>query len=70
MLKKKDIQSAVAHCMETKTPIANIIRKGLKKHKYGHQRVVEAIDNAGRQEITKLEKGLSTLATIAGVAPL
>lgn len=70
MLKKKDVHGAIAFCMETKTPIANIIRKGLKKYKYGHQRVVEAIDSAGRQEITKLEKGLSTLATIAGIAPL
>jgi biopolymer transport protein ExbB len=70
MLKKKDVHGAIAFCMETKTPIANIIRKGLKKYKFGHQRVVEAIDSAGRQEITKLEKGLSTLATIAGIAPL
>jgi len=32
--------------------------------------VKEAIENAGRQEVSKLEKGLSILATVAGVAPL
>ena len=56
--------------MEEKSPVANIIRKGLKKYKLGHERVKEAIENAGRQEISKLEKGLSVLATVAGIAPL
>lgn len=70
MLKKKDVSSAVAFCMETKTPAANMIRKGLKKYRYGHERVQEAIEAAGKQEVAKLEKGLSVLATVAGVAPM
>jgi biopolymer transport protein ExbB len=56
--------------MQERTPAANIIRKGLKKSKLGHERVKEAIQNVGKQEIAKLEKGLSVLATISGVAPL
>lgn len=70
LLKKKDISGAVSYCMEEKSPAANIIRKGLKKYKLGHERVKESIENAGRQEITKLEKGLSILASVAGIAPL
>jgi len=70
LIKKNDISGAVSVCMEEKSPIANIIRKGLKKYKFGHNRVKESIENAGKQEISKLEKGLSILATIAGVAPL
>lgn len=70
MLKRLDISGAVAYCMEEKSPAANIIRKGLKKYKLGHIRVREAIESAGKQEIHKLEKGLSVLATISGVAPL
>lgn len=70
LLKRNDINGAVKYCMEEKSPAANIIRKGLKKHNLGHERVTEAIDNAGKQEINKLEKGLSVLATISGVAPL
>jgi biopolymer transport protein ExbB len=70
LIKKKDISGAISYCMEEKSPVANIIRKGLKKYKLGHARVKEAIENAGRQEISKLEKGLSVLATIAGIAPL
>ncbi|MDZ7766891.1 MAG: MotA/TolQ/ExbB proton channel family protein [Melioribacteraceae bacterium] len=70
LLRKKDISGAVRYCKEEKSPASNIIRKGLKKHNLGHERVSEAIDNAGKQEINKLEKGLSVLATISGVAPL
>ncbi len=70
LIKKKDISRAVSVCMEEKSPIANIVRKGLKKYKYGHDRVKDAIENAGKLEISKLEQGLSILATVAGIAPL
>jgi biopolymer transport protein ExbB len=69
-IKKKDISGAISYCMEEKSPVANIVRKGLKKYKYGHDRVKEAIENAGSQEIAKLEKGLTILATVSGIAPL
>lgn len=70
LLKKRDVSGAISYCMEEKSPVANIIRKGLKKYKLGHERVKEAIENAGTQEVAKLEKGLSVLATVAGIAPL
>jgi biopolymer transport protein ExbB len=69
-IKKKDISGAVSHCMEEKSPVANVVRKGLKKYKLGHERVKESIENAGNQEVSKLEKGLPILATISGIAPL
>jgi len=69
-LKKRDISGAVSYCMEEKSPVANIVRKGLKKYKLGHERVKEAIENAGSQEVAKLEKGLSILASVSGIAPL
>jgi biopolymer transport protein ExbB len=70
LLRKKDISGAISYCIEEKSPVSNIIRKGLKKYHLGHERVKEAIENAGTQEISKLEKGLPFLATIAGIAPL
>jgi biopolymer transport protein ExbB len=70
MLKKKDISGAISYCMEEKSPIANIVRKGLKKYNLGHERVKEAIENAGTQEVSKLERGLPILASISGIAPL
>lgn len=70
LLKNKDIMGAMELCMEEKSSVSNIIRKGLKKYKLGHERVKEAIESAGRQEVNKLERGLNLLATISGVAPL
>ena len=70
ILKKKDLAGAINYCMEEKSPISNIIRRGLKKHKFGRKRVIESIESAGKQEISKLEKGLATLATVAGAAPM
>jgi len=69
-LKRRDIKGAMDFCIEEKSPLATIIRKGLKKFTFGHERVKEAIETAGKQEINKLEKGISILATISGVAPL
>jgi biopolymer transport protein ExbB len=58
-IKNRDMSGAASFCMQEKSPIAHMVRKGLKKFGMGHERVKEAIENAGRQEITKLEKGLS-----------
>ena len=69
-IKNKDMSGAASFCLREKSPIANMVRKGLKRFGMGHERVKEAIENAGRQEVSKLEKGLSILATVAGVAPL
>jgi biopolymer transport protein ExbB len=69
-LKKKDIAGAINFCTEDKTPLANIIRRGLKKYKFGRKRVVEAIESSSRNEIKKFEKGLPVLATIAAGAPM
>jgi len=69
-IKNKDMSGAASFCLWEKSPIGNMVRKGLKKFGMGHERVKEAIENAGRQEVSKLEKGLAILATVAGVAPL
>ncbi|MAT57165.1 MAG: MotA/TolQ/ExbB proton channel family protein [Melioribacteraceae bacterium] len=70
MLREGKIDSAIEFCKDEKTPAAYIVRKGLRKYHLGHDRVKEAIETAGKQEITRLEKGLSVLATISGIAPL
>lgn len=69
ILKKKDISNAISFCMTERTPISNIIRRGMKKKKFGRIRIVEELESAARHEINKLEKGLSTLAALASVAP-
>jgi biopolymer transport protein ExbB len=70
MLKKKDIENALNLCLEDRSPIANIVRRGLKKHRFGRTRIIEEVEAAGQFEVKKLETGLSTLATISAAAPM
>ena len=70
LLRKNDVSGTIQVLKGDKSPIAAIIKKGLKKHKYGYTRVREAIEDSGNQEIAKLERGLWVLATVAGSAPL
>jgi biopolymer transport protein ExbB len=65
-----EFAAVLTYCEEKNAPIANIIRRGILKHDQGPEKVREAIENAGREEIYGLEKRLSLLATVAGIAPM
>jgi biopolymer transport protein ExbB len=69
-LKKKEIDEALNLCMEDKSPISNIVKRGLKKYKFGRARMLEEVEAAGQFEVKKLESGLSFLATISAAAPM
>ncbi len=65
-----EVAAVLTYCEEKDAPVANIIRKGLLKHGEGPEKVREAIENAGRDEVYDLEKRLPLLASVAGVAPM
>ena len=64
------VDSAKNLCHTINTPIARIISKGVSRIGKPMRDISVSIENAGKLEIYKLEKGLSTLATIAGAAPM
>ena len=70
LLRKNDIRNAIDLCDSIKVPVSRILKQGILRYHRGHQVIREAIENAGSEEIYKLEKGLSILATVAGIAPL
>jgi biopolymer transport protein ExbB len=70
ILKKKNVSDAINFCTSERTPITNIIRRGLKKKKFGRTRIIEELESAARHEISKLEKWLTSLAAIASIAPV
>jgi biopolymer transport protein ExbB len=70
ILQKGDVRGAVGFCSGVNVPLANILKKALLSFDEGEQKVKEAIETAGKQEIYHLERHLAILATIAGVAPL
>lgn len=65
-----NIQSARALCEKTDTPVARMVEKGLMRIGKPLRDIDAAIENVGNLELFKLEKNLSTLASIAGAAPM
>ncbi|MCI1779363.1 MAG: MotA/TolQ/ExbB proton channel family protein [Bacteroidales bacterium] len=64
------IKSAVALCRKTDSPVARLIEKGIERIGRPLSDIQTAVENTGNLEVSKLEKGLPWLATIAGGAPM
>jgi biopolymer transport protein ExbB len=65
-----NIEGAKALCRATDTPAARMIEKGLMRIGKPLKDIDAAIENVGNLEIFKLEKNLSSLASISGAAPM
>jgi len=64
------IEAALTLCKKTDTPYSRMIEKGVSRLGRPMNDVMVAVENVGNLEVMKLEKGLSTLATVSGGAPL
>ena len=62
--------SAQILCAQVNTPVSRLINKGISRIGKPLEDINTAIENAGRLEIYGLEKNVSVLATISGVAPM
>lgn len=69
-IKEGKIDSAVKLCKKEDTPSARMIEKGVSRIGRSMQDVQVAIENVGNLEVSKLEKGLVLMATIAAGAPM
>jgi biopolymer transport protein ExbB len=67
---KNDFTGAKLLCAQTGTPVARMIEKGVSRIGSPLKNIEASIENVGKLEIFKLEKNLSTLATISGAAPM
>jgi biopolymer transport protein ExbB len=64
------MDSALALCKKTDSPVARMISKGILRIGRPLNDVNAAIENVGNMEVSKLEKGLNVLASVAGGAPM
>ncbi|MFO8054527.1 MAG: MotA/TolQ/ExbB proton channel family protein [Bacteroidales bacterium] len=64
------IDSAKALCKSNDSPIARMIEKGIARIGKPLNDVNAAVENVGKLEVSKLEKNVAVLATIAGVSPM
>lgn len=69
-INEEKLDAALNLCKENDTPSARMIEKGIQRLGRPMSDVSVAIENVGNLEVSKLEKGLSILATIAGGAPM
>jgi len=65
-----DVSGAKILCTQTDTPIARMLEKGISRIGSPLKNIEVAIENVGKIEIFRLERRLSTLATISGAAPM
>jgi len=64
------VDAAMALCKSTDSPSARMIEKGISRLGRPLQDISTAIENVGKLEISKLERGFPTLATITGAEPM
>jgi len=64
------IDAAMALCKSTDSPSSRMVEKGISRLGRPLQDISTAIENVGKLEISKLEKGFPTLATITGAEPM
>jgi len=65
-----DINGAKMLCAQTNTPVARMLEKGISRIGNPLKNIETSIENTGKIEISRLEKNISALATIAGAAPM
>lgn len=69
-IKNSNLEAAKSLCKNSTSPQAKMIEKGLARINKPIKEIETAIENVGKLEIYKLEKNLSILGIIAGIAPM
>lgn len=64
------LESAIAICRNSNTPLGRMLQKGLLRIGRPIKDIEGAIENVGKLEVSKLEKNISILGIIAGIAPM
>ncbi|MSU58516.1 MAG: MotA/TolQ/ExbB proton channel family protein [Pedosphaera sp.] len=70
VIKRENVVEALSICDATPGPVARLVKTAILTRDQGRERVREAIEDAGRTEVPRLEEKLDLLATIAQLAPL
>ncbi|MDX5346429.1 MAG: MotA/TolQ/ExbB proton channel family protein [Hymenobacteraceae bacterium] len=65
-----DIEGARRLCVQSDTPVSRMLEKGISRIGSPLKNIEASIENVGKIEISRLEKNLTALATVAGAAPM
>lgn len=64
------LDSAIAICRSSNTALGRMLQKGLLRIGRPIKDIEGAIENVGKLEVSKLEKNISILGIVAGIAPM
>ncbi len=64
------LEGAIAICRNSNTPLGRMLQKGLLRIGRPIKDIEASIENVGKLEVSKLEKNISILGIIAGIAPM
>ena len=70
LIKQGNLSSAISLCKQSNTPIGRMLQKGLLRIGKPIKEIEGSIENVGKLEVAKLEKNISILGIIAGIAPM
>lgn len=66
----RDLDGAIKVTDEKTGPLSDILKAGLLRFGKPHEEILRALESVSLHEISKMERGLWILATVANVAPL
>ena len=69
-LKRGNVIEAIGTCDDTPGPVAQVVKAAVINHDRPRDEIRETVLDAARTEVTRLERNLPILVTIAQVAPL
>lgn len=65
-----NMRGAITLCNEENTPMSRMLIKGILHHELPVSELRSVIESSANLEVSEMEKGLSTLATCSGMAPM
>jgi biopolymer transport protein ExbB len=69
-LLKRELRRSIEICENYDHPVAITLKSGLLRFGKPHEEIEKAMESVALHEVSKLEKGLWILATVANIAPL
>lgn len=69
-IKTGNLDSAIAICKNSNTPLGRMLQKGLLRIGRPIKDIEGAIENVGKLEVSKLEKNINILGIISSIAPM
>ncbi len=69
-LKHGNVNEAIGTCKNTAGPVAEVVETAVNHHDRPREEIRESVQDTARTEVTRLERNLPILVTIAQVTPL